>query len=157
MPMIRKLTFIVLLLLIIVPVCLYANDYLMEEDEEDEINPVINKEAVDFAEKWLKIIDSGNYKESWEYTADFFRKRMSKEQWIESLKTSRKPLGKLLSRSFESNFYFTSGLPAAPDGDYIVLQFSTSFKKKKETNEALLLFLDSKGEWRVCGYSIRKE
>jgi len=157
MPMIRRIACMVLLLFTIVPVCLYANDYQVEEDDDEEINPIINKEAVDFAYKWLKIIDNGNYEQSWEYTSDFFRKRMPKEKWIESLKSFRKPLGKLLSRSLESNYYFSSGLPAAPDGDYLVLQFSSSFKKKKATNEALLLFLDNNEKWLVCGYSIRQD
>jgi hypothetical protein len=151
-PMIPKRMYVALLLLIFIPVCLYTNGYSIDDD--DDINPAIKKQVVDSAEAWLKMIDNGNYKQSWEYTAEFFKKTVSKEQWIKSLQSLRKPLGKLLSRNLESNDYPPS-LPNAPDGEYMMLQFSSSFKNKKATNEALLLFLDNNGKWQVCGYSVQ--
>jgi hypothetical protein len=45
------------------------------------------------------------------------------------LKAVRKPLGKVISREVKSKSHHTS-LPGAPDGEYVVIQFDTSFENK---------------------------
>ena len=66
----------------------------------------------------------------------------------------RKPLGKLISRKVKTNVY-TSSLPGAPDGDYVVIQFDTSFENKKTAVETITPMLDKDGVWRVSGYYIK--
>jgi hypothetical protein len=112
------------------------------------------KAAVSAAEKWLGLIDEGQYAESWKQAATFFRNAVKQEQWEQSLQAVRKPLGKLVSRQVKSKAYKTS-LPGAPDGQYVVIQFATSFANKKSAVETVTPMLDQDGTWRVSGYFIR--
>jgi hypothetical protein len=56
-------------------------------------------------------------------------------------------------RSLKSKTYATS-LPGAPDGKYVVIQFSSSFKNKADATETVTPMLDKDGQWRVSGYYI---
>jgi hypothetical protein len=46
-------------------------------------------------------------------------------------------------------------MPGAPDGEYSVIQFATSFRHKAAATETVTLMKDSDGRWRVSGYYIR--
>jgi hypothetical protein len=43
-------------------------------------------------------------------------------------------------------------LPGAPDGEYVVFQFLSSFENKKTAIERVIPMLDKDGIWRVSGY-----
>jgi hypothetical protein len=103
------------------------------------------------AEKWLALVDAQKYGESWQNGAAYFKKAVSEKQWSQSMTSFRKPLGKVLSRSLASKTY-TNRLPGAPDGEYVVLQFKTSFEKKSASIETVTPMLDTDGVWRVSGY-----
>lgn len=111
------------------------------------------KAAVASTEKWLGVVDAGQYAESWQETATFFRKTVSQRKWEQSMRSFRKPLGKLVSRRIVSSMYQTS-LPGAPDGEYVVMQFNTSFANKESAVETVTAMLDKDGTWRVAGYFI---
>lgn len=110
--------------------------------------------AVSAAEKWLATVDAGNYAESWKEAAEFFRNAVKPEQWEQSMQAVRKPLGKLISRKVQTKTYMTS-LPGAPDGEYVVIQFETSFENKKASIETVTPMMDKDGDWRISGYYIK--
>ena len=140
--MIRKIAFLALLSLILSAGTVYPADIEKE------------KAAVSSAENWLKMIDEEKYAESWKDSAELFRNTVTQEQWVQSLQGVRKPLGRLLSRTVKSKTYTTS-LPGAPDGEYVVIEFSTSFEKKKSAVETATPVKDKDGKWRVSGYYIK--
>lgn len=110
--------------------------------------------AVSAAEKWLAAIDAGQYAASWKEAAELFRNSLTQEQWVNSLQAGRKPLGKLISRKVQTKAYKTS-LPGAPDGEYVVIQFQTSFENKKSSIETVTPMMEKDGKWRVSGYYVR--
>jgi hypothetical protein len=110
--------------------------------------------AVSAAQKWLSLVDEGKYIESWKEAAEYFRNAVNQDQWKQSLQAVRKPLGKLLSRKVKSVNYKTS-LPGAPDGEYVVIQFETSFENKKSAVETATPMLGRDGKWGVSGYFIK--
>ena len=112
------------------------------------------KIAVAAAEKRLILIDGGRYAESWKEAAEYFRGAVKQEQWEQSLIAVRKHLGKLISRKVKNKSYTTS-LPGAPDGEYVVIQFDTSFENKKSTIETVTPMMDKDRKWRVSGYFIK--
>ena len=120
----------------------------MAEQSEKE------KVAVAGAEKWLGIVDEGKYGESWKEAAEFFRNAVKQGQWEQAVQAVRKPLGKLVSRKVKSTSYKTS-LPGAPDGQYVVIEFATSFENKKSAIETVTPMMDKDGKWRVSGYYIK--
>jgi hypothetical protein len=66
----------------------------------------------------------------------------------------RQPLGKVKSRQLMSRKY-TKTLPGAPDGEYVVIQYKSSFENKKVAIETVTPMLDKDGNWRVSGYYIK--
>jgi len=114
----------------------------------------VEKEAVKAAESWLALVDAGDYGESWTQSAELFRKAVTPERWQEALNATRKPFGNLVSREVKSTQYFTS-LPGAPDGEYVVIQFTTSYENKKDAVETITPMKDPDGVWRVSGYFVK--
>jgi len=134
----------VVIVLTILGLCLSCTAIASEEKR--------NK-ALKSAEEWLVLVDRGEYNESWETSAVYFKNSVSKEKWGQMLTAARKPLGKMVSRGLKSKIYTTS-LPGAPDGEYVVIEFMTSFENKKSAVEMITPTLDKDGKWRVSGYYI---
>jgi Protein of unknown function (DUF4019) len=114
-------------------------------------DPEKEKAGLAAAEAWLKLVDGENYKGSWKEAAAFFKNAVTQDQWERTLEALRKPLGRTLSRQLKSK-QFTTALPGAPDGEYVVIEFQTSFQKKKSANETVTPMKDPDGKWRVSGY-----
>ena len=106
------------------------------------------------ANKWLALVDKEKYAESWKEAADLFRHMVQSDLWVASLKALREPLGKLISRKVKSEVYKTT-LPGAPDGQYVVIEFKSSFEHKKTVLEIVTPMLGKDGVWRVSGYYIK--
>jgi hypothetical protein len=113
-----------------------------------------NDAAVKAAESWLGLVDAGDAAGSWNEAAELLKKAVTEKQWEQALKATRTPLGKLVSRKLTSADYSTS-LPGAPDGEYVVIQFATSFENKKSAVETVTPMKDPDGTWRVSGYFVR--
>jgi hypothetical protein len=110
--------------------------------------------ALAAAKKWLGLVDAGEYGESWETAAAYFKSTVTKDYWQQALPAVRKLFGEPVSRKLGSITY-TQSLPAAPDGEYVVIQIATTFEKKKHAIETVIPMLDSDGKWRVSGYYIK--
>ena len=104
----------------------------------------------------LELIDEGVYDKSWGQASEHFRKIVKKEQWEKAMKAGRRPLGEVVSRKFKSKRY-TKQLPDAPDGEYTVIQFDTSFKNGSEVVETVTSMLEKDGQWRVSDYRIKRK
>jgi len=129
-------------------ICLLAFLWFLMSDQDKE------KAAVDASKAWLKLGDEGKYYESWDEAAQYFKNAITKEQWKTSLESVRSPLGKVLSRNLKSKKY-TKTLPGAPDGEYVVIQYETSFQNKQQAIETITPMLDKNGKWKVSGYYIK--
>jgi len=117
-------------------------------------NEVTEKAAITAAGAWVSLVDGGNFSESWNRAAGFFKNAVTKEQWLNSMKVYRVPLGKMVTRKLRSKQY-TKALPGAPDGEYVVVQYETQFENKKSAIETVTPMLDQDGKWRVSGYYIK--
>lgn len=113
------------------------------------------KAALTAAQDWLKLIDAGKYEESWKTTAAFFRLKVPLEKWLTSMETSRRPFGATVKREQKSSWFRTK-IPSAPDGEYVVFQFETSFANGKTYAETVTPMLDKDGKWRVSGYFVKE-
>jgi hypothetical protein len=116
--------------------------------------PKPEEEAQKAAEQWLALVDGDEFAASWDAAAGYFKAAVSKSQWEGAVGPIRKEIGKLVSRKLKSAKYATS-LPGAPDGEYVVLQFDTSFANKKEAIETVTPMLDKDGKWKVSGYFVK--
>ena len=112
------------------------------------------KVAVPAAEAWLKMVDAGKHGESWDAAAESFRKSVTKNKWRQQLQAVRGPLGKVRSRKLTSTV-FTTSLPGAPDGSYVVIQFQAVFENKKQAVETVTPIKGDDGTWQVSGYYVK--
>jgi len=103
---------------------------------------------------WLSLVDRGQYAGSWEEASTYFKGAVTRDSWVQSLNAVRQPLGKNKSRKLLSSKY-TQTLPGAPDGEYVVIQYRTTFEMKPSAVETITPMLGRDGEWRVSGYYIR--
>ena len=113
------------------------------------------KAATDAATQWLVLVDSGQYAESWFQGASFLRGAVSKEQWKNALDTVRAPLGKVESRQLKSATLATK-VPNAPSGEYVILQFETTFERAPGMIETVTPMLEKDGKWKVSGYYVKR-
>jgi beta-lactamase regulating signal transducer with metallopeptidase domain len=101
---------------------------------------------------WLALIDAGQYGESWEQASSDFRKREPRATWEKKLEKQRAPLGSVVSRTLRTAEHKTA-VPGAPDGEYVVIENTTSFEKGA-TIERLTAKKGEGDEWRAVGYFI---
>ncbi len=103
---------------------------------------------------WLALADNGEYASSWDSAAALFRNAVAKDDWVQQIGAVRGPIGALKSREAASATFSTT-LPGAPDGEYVVFQFNASFANKATAVETVTAMKDPDGKWRVAGYFIR--
>jgi Protein of unknown function (DUF4019) len=112
------------------------------------------KAATAAAQAWLARIDSGGYATSWKEAFGYLRGASTEKGWVDALNGVRKPLGNLVSRKLAKSQNAQS-LPGAPDGNYVVMQFDTSFANKKSAVETVTFIEEKDGKWKAAGYYIK--
>lgn len=110
------------------------------------------KAAQAAGEKWLALVDAGDYGQSWETAASLFKKSLSKEQWVDAVGKARGPLGRLESRKL-LGAKLMHELPNVPPGDYVVIQYEAKFPSGAAV-ETITPMKDGDA-WRVSGYYVR--
>lgn len=108
---------------------------------------------MDAANLWVSLVDAKRWNESWNAAGALFKSRMPEMRWASTIQPVRDPLGAVSSRSVKS-ITKTKSLPGAPDGEYEVVQFQTSFANKSAATETVVLSHEASG-WKVDGYFIR--
>jgi len=141
-------TFVAFALLISVPFLSYS-----QTEEAAEEHTAEKKAALESATQWLDLIDNAKYAESWEVAAKLFIANVTLEQWEKGAEGVRAPLGKVISRKVIGGKYLTE-MPGAPDGEYVMIQYSTVFENKKEATETVVPLVED-GVWKVSGYHVK--
>lgn len=125
----------------------------LTEEQKEVVAEKINA-GIEASKKWLGIVDAGQYEKSWDEAAQLFKEKVPQGQWETSLNQVREPLGKVHSREVLNYQYLTS-VPGVPKGDFVVIQFKTSFEEKPDSVETITPMIDADGQWRVSGYYIK--
>ena len=108
-------------------------------------------EAAGIGEKWLALLDDQKYEQSWDQASSQFRDQVNKDQWVEVLKRAREPMGDKVSRA-TARVDFVKTLRGAPDGDYAIIHYTTSFQNKNDVTERLTLVKED-GKWLAAAYA----
>ena len=116
--------------------------------------PAPEAAAESAARVWLALLDAGNYADTWSSASAVFRQKVTQAQWQSAASGTRAPLGPVKSRTLRS-VTLKSARPGAPDGEYAVLQFDSSFEHKASAVETVTPVRDADGKWHVSGYYIR--
>ncbi len=103
---------------------------------------------------WLKRMDAGQYAECWKTAATAIQSAITEQQWTTAMENVRAPLSKVLTRAQQSATA-TSHLPGAPDGEYVVILYQTSFEHKQTAQETVAMSREKDQVWRVSGFYIK--
>jgi len=107
------------------------------------------------AQEWLALYDAGRYDSTWTEASAYFKSKISAEQWVARIQQGRRQypvLDSLRSRSLVAARYTTS-LPKAPDGEYVVVQYEATYADEQWA-ETVTLKKDPDG-WRVAGHFLQ--
>ena len=103
---------------------------------------------------WLELVDKGDYLASWKESGAYFQSAMAAHKWSELINNVRMPLGNVTSRKL-IKAQARQTMPGAPDGEYFMLIFKSSFTSKQSAVETVTVINEAKRGWRVVGYFIR--
>jgi uncharacterized protein DUF4019 len=136
-----KKQFVALLLLLFFTSVIHASDSDILEKVESS------------ARSWLDLVDKDEYTESWRKSSAVLREKMSESDWVKSITAIRAPLGSAGAR-YIATAAQTKSWPKLPDGEYIVLQFYTTFSNKGLAMETIVLAKQQDETWPVADYSV---
>ncbi len=114
--------------------------------------PEVAAQKVD--EGWLALTDAGKYAESWNGASARFKAGVTEDKWKSAMEKYREPLGAVKSRTLSSATY-SKTLPGLPDGNYVLIHFTTSFEHKQAAVETVVSEMEKDGSWRPSGYFIK--
>ena len=120
----------------------------------DPATDTTTQKAREVAAAWLAELDAGQYEKSWTEAAPAIQHVVSSADWAKKIAQVRDPFGEMKSRELEAAVYSHS-LPGAPDGDYVVIRYHTSFANKADATETVTPMKTSDGLWHVSGYQVR--
>lgn len=103
------------------------------------------------ADAWLKLMDEGNYDETWDKSSATLELLIPKSHWKSLMSALRKPFGSVRSRKLieQRPAFNPAGLPK---GEYMVLVYSTSFSSRPNAHELVTMVKESDGNWKVLTY-----
>ena len=103
--------------------------------------------ALDF----IKVLDSGKYEKSYDYTAAFIRTKVDRAQWGGGIAAAYKKLGKVSSRKHRSS-KGQEDMTGGPKGSYWTVDHNSTAGGRPYV-ERVILFKES-GAWKVVGYAL---
>lgn len=123
-----------------------------DEAQETAASPEVLARAA--ADAWLHLLDTGRFSESWESAAALFKEAVAKEAWEQQAASARAPFEPFGERQL-LNAVYTSSLPNAPPGEYVVLQYQTAVSEGRSIAETVVPMKQDDGSWRVSGYFVK--
>lgn len=118
-------------------------------------NSLRKEAAFGSAEKWLLVVDNGDFAPVWENASAFVKRTKNHDAWLASIAAARSGLGKTLGRKTSRHLH-TKALPDLPRGEYMLLEFVSVFEHRPESVvESITALQDEDGVWRVIDYSIK--
>ena len=105
---------------------------------------------LDTATKWLAITDAGQYAQAYQAYPQRITSSGLEQNFVGFMRARRLPLGTVLSRKVVK-VSRQSKLRGAPDGDYSIIEYETSFEHKAGAVETVTLTSEN-GYWQVSGY-----
>jgi hypothetical protein len=108
--------------------------------------------ATQAVEQWFEHLDADDYAATWTQASSLFKSKVTKDQWIQQLKTTHQDIDSLQSRSLVGARYKTKP-PRGPEGKYVITQYRTQYGSQTKI-ETVTMKKDS-SKWRMAGYFIK--
>ncbi|MGO0305997.1 DUF4019 domain-containing protein [Endozoicomonas acroporae] len=109
--------------------------------------------SLETSTEWLKLLDARAYRDGWNAAAPLLQSQVTEYEWATSVQAVRNPLGTLTARHLIKSTDHHE-LAAAPDGQYRILTFNSSFENKATATETVVLSKVN-GQWLPAGYFVK--
>ncbi len=127
---------------------LVCSNFAQADDSE------VLKAVESAARSWFELVDDGKYKESWEMSSVLFKNKTPEADWLKSITGIRTPRGAMTAR-YLATAGVTKSISGFPDGEYVVLQFYTTFAEKGLAMETVTLAKTVENTWQMADYAIK--
>ena len=79
--------------LTLISICLICFGCNFKNNVDEKKDTSLEQEALESAKQWLLLIDSEKYGQSWEEASEYFKKSITKENWISAVEKARSSFG----------------------------------------------------------------
>jgi len=110
--------------------------------------------SVAAAEAFLEQLDNGAFAQAWEEASSLFRKRVTKQQWLDDIVHLRSEYGQNGQRKLQF-MKVLEELSEAPEQTFLYLLFRSEFSVQGSVAESVTMMIDEDRRWRVAGYDIQ--
>jgi len=100
-------------------------------------------------ERWLALLDDGDYAQSWQTAAPTLQRKANQADWAAQLEVIRRPLGEVVSRRILS-------MTETVVGTRYEAKYASSFSALAAATETVTYAKQPDGEWKPIGYEVRK-
>jgi hypothetical protein len=115
------------------------------------VNDTRATEAQAAANAWLASFDTGDGADNWLQSASVFKERVKQEDWQKKVEDQRIQFGRLKTRTLKG-MGFTRQMDSAPDGEYFVMRYLSTYAKKDNVVEIVVPTRDRDGNWKIANY-----
>jgi hypothetical protein len=120
--------------------------YLKQGPDPEKVSRATTA-AMDF----FQLIDKADYEAARKEGATLLKERETLIGWIDKLNGVRNSLGPAIDRKQIAVVYTTTAKDS-PEGEYVMLTFTSQYQKKIAVTETVIVMLDKNRGWRVAGY-----
>ena len=118
--------------------------------------PVDANSLIEAGARVARIVDEGKAGDLWDGASAVVKQMVPRQRFTDTVAAAREPLGPAASRAWASVTRTTSpGTPELPAGQYVTVQYDTSFGAGKTAKEMISFRLDDDKTWRITGYVIK--
>ncbi len=104
------------------------------------------------ARDWLKLMDAAQFEQAWEQSAVLSKQAMQKNDTLRAYEQAQTHIGKLKWRVLHRRDFSLSP-PGLPKGEYVQIQYASSYEKLDKALETINMVREKDGRWRQLGYS----
>ena len=112
------------------------------------------EESKEIAIEWLDLLESGNYKKSFEMLSPIFKANLTSDGWAEINSSNREQVGKLLSRKFKRIVPYQDPPNSPLPGLYIAVEFDSVYEKASKHFQYIILHSQNSEPFKVMRHEV---
>ncbi len=105
-----------------------------------------------YAQEWLAIVDKGDFSTAFDMSTKALQLTIPKNEWVMLMQTMKGSLGAVTERKI-IDIRTAKDPKGAPEGDYMIFIFETTFASGKKATE-LMSLQEYNGVWRIYSYTL---
>lgn len=110
--------------------------------------------AREAAEKWLAMVEAGDFQASWDEAGEMFREGTTAQAWARQAADGQQRIGEVVARELAEQHAVTDP-PDAPPAEYVFLRYHSQFSVAGPALETVVLIREVERGWRVIGYFVQ--